>query len=96
MRRRELFKIKETLPGLCPRCRHSQIMKAVNGDIRVICNQEYKLNILAPIVECNQFFDANHTGKWEMEKIAWILDTSKRTIGFIKPGTEEHTKLIRG
>lgn len=48
-----------------------------------------------PVFDCTSYVDANMPSKYDMEKIAWVLDVSKKnSIGFIKPGTEEHEKLL--
>lgn len=88
------FKIRETIPGVCTSCKSSQIM-TTRASVRVFCNQLNQF-IPEPLTHCNEFHDAAQPDKWDLSRIAWYIDTSKKQIGFIQPGTAEHKKIREG
>ncbi len=80
------------MPGLCSSCRHS-ITVQFHSSAYVYCTELSK-RIPEPVEICSDFFQIDQIDKWQLEKIAWILDVSKpNQIGFIRPGTDEHKKL---
>lgn len=70
---------------LCDSCQHSLIMKTSDGKEFVDCTYQ-NIELTHSVVECNQYKDIKDKDQYELEQIAWILETKNgKTIGFKPP-----------
>jgi hypothetical protein len=71
------------------------VIRHYNGNVFIRCHSLEKV-IVDPVEECTSFDDATTPSQYDMEQIATFIITNKTgSIGFIKPGTEEHKNLSR-
>lgn len=84
------------LKSLCTSCRFSSIAGNDHGDIFVQCRQFSSYDTVRmpqPVMHCTEWEDAAQPSLYDMKKTAYLLDPSKKIIGFVKPGTELHKRL---
>lgn len=94
---------KRVSTTLCTSCRRSTVIER-DSEIqnnRIIHCGSIDRNIDFVVRRCSDYIDATLPSMESLEKTAWILDPSKRRIGFdadrwVKPGTEEHDRLVKG
>lgn len=75
---------------LCAGCRHSTVQQRRGGDLIVHCS-EVSARVPPDIVKCNDFFSRESISQYELEKVAWTLNTDKsgKMIGFSPPKKEK-------
>lgn len=83
---------------LCRTCIYSKIMIGkAEGQQEMICTygSDYS-KIPFEVIECSKYDDMRKTSIFELYKIAWVIqpDGPKNKIGFSKPGSDEHRKLL--
>lgn len=82
--------------GLCCTCRTAQRVVDDRGQEAVLCHafgMDPPMQIRREVVECSQHDPVNVMSKWEMEKIAWVLETrGERPVGFRPPKKEDEDK----
>ena len=92
------FSIRNSkVPGLCHTCKHAHIRSFDTGKQEVICGR-LDVNALMPrpVVECTMYEEKGTMDEWDMEKIAFVLETKKgKPIGFLSP-TEYKEKYPKG
>lgn len=88
----QAFKIKTPFPGLCSSCANSTILQYRSGKAQVSCS--WFGRITGPVDTCTEYRAANQPSVKEFESIGWIIDTSPRRIGFIRPGTADHKAAL--
>jgi hypothetical protein len=71
--------------NLCPNCsNYAAVRYALDDREERICldNAHFPRRLRGPVATCTSFYDKTKPNKHEMDKIAWTIETSKRTIGF--------------
>ena len=84
--------------SLCPSCENGFVRVENEREI-TICMLGRSLGrviqITGNVTECSKYREANTPSKWDLEQQAWILRVdAPGEIGFVKPGTKEHKRLI--
>ena len=84
--------------SLCPSCENG-FVRVENGREIAICMLSRGfgrlLEITGNVTECSKYKESNTPSKWELEQQAWIIRVdAPGEIGFAKPGTREHKRLI--
>lgn len=78
-----------TLPDkrLCDSCRNGTVMKHSDGTERITCCaiSSQVIEITKKVVECSDYTGKTEKTKYEMEKMAWILNVKGKTILGFKP-----------
>lgn len=67
------------------------------NNFRIYCKElDYSHPVLLdfPVVQCSEYSDSRVPYIDDLKKTAWLLDPARRQIGFIRPGTDDHNKLI--
>lgn len=88
------------MKSLCTSCRHGHIMKDHQGRTDAYC-MDIREFIDKPVEECTTYEVRQTMDRYDMEKIAWLIDPKRKKIGFqevpefIPPGDERHKKLTR-
>lgn len=80
--------------NLCPSCRnYFSYTYALNNQIEHFCSilQSGALRMKGPVSRCSDWSDKNQPYRSDMEKMAWILEVSHKTVGF---GGERNVKVI--
>lgn len=77
---------------LCTKCKNGITVEGVDNQTRIRC-WRLDATINFPVVRCSHFVLRGTESRESLEKIAWILDTSPRQIGFIRPGSEKHREV---
>lgn len=86
------FYVKDKIPGLCSTCDNSTVIEFESGKILVRC-AALEAKVSEPVHHCGSYFPANSTRSWKLEEVATLLIQNKTgSIGFLRPGTEEHAK----
>lgn len=70
----------KTEPPLCNSCSYGLIMKGLNLERAAMCLQGMGLPIPIPfhVAECSKYCDKSKPSQYEMEKIAWTIETRNR------------------
>jgi hypothetical protein len=76
--------------GLCENCRHGCVARGSReSEVLISCNVGYVDPTLVPfqVVSCSRFSNCSDRDRMDMEKVAWVLNTSKsgQTLGFVSP-----------
>ena len=84
---------------LCKTCSHSLKMRGrAEGQERSFCLASFEISIVLDWepIECSSYHETGKPTVHDFSKIAWVIsvDEPKNKMGFIKPGTAEHRKLI--
>ena len=83
---------------LCRSCDHSFIRIQDGEEIfRCMLSHGYAVSrIEGRVSECNKYEKRDALSKYDLEKQAWIIQigASGEKIGFVRPGTREHKRLI--
>lgn len=67
---------------LCRNCQWASVIRgAADSQEFMRCSYHEKV-ISFPVVECTDFADTNQSKLRDMEKIAWVIEPSKRRAGF--------------
>ena len=78
--------------SLCYSCGNAVVVKGFrDGDVLVYCERLYPAQRISFLVqECSAYCNKILLSKYEMEKLAWNIETQKinRQTGFIKPTRE--------
>ena len=83
------YDISNNKLGLCKDCKHLQMAKTEFGNTFANCyDLDIKLSAEDPVVECTNYEKRGTMSIFEMERIAYIIETDKRKAGFID-GDEE-------
>ncbi|MCH7680640.1 hypothetical protein IID10_14955 [candidate division KSB1 bacterium] len=70
---------------LCDSCSFGTVMESVDGKEFIYCGQ-VESQISRKITKCNDYKDMSDKNEYELERIAWILETKNgRVIGFKPP-----------
>jgi hypothetical protein len=80
--------VRDSSKNLCVQCRfyHWRVDAQTEKELRICCvSNTNTLPLTGPVARCNDFRDANRPPLQAMEQIAWTLDTSKRSVGFLPP-----------
>lgn len=87
-------KVYDSIGTLCSRCSHAMVISTTSGDL-VHCGELNRF-IKYTVRQCSRFRNVGDIPEWRLRNIAWIItpSTGSRPIGFVKPGTEEHRKLL--
>lgn len=86
-----LIKISpDKVRGLCSTCREAQTIEYENGKVLQLCTASPSgepLRITQVVSRCSDYDNKMVPSKWEMEKVAWTLNTDKsgKVIGFAPP-----------
>lgn len=84
--------MKEAPSGLCHKCQHSTIVTLKSGSTIYYCS-DFSVRLSSPAVECSSFQEEGKS-KWEMERIAWILEVKKgKVVGFVAPNPKKRGTL---
>lgn len=80
--------VKGSLMGdgkiLCRRCTRSTVIKTDRDSEVMYCHAlERQINIR--VYECDSYTHPSKMPLWKMEQIAYMIDTSSKKIGFLKP-----------
>jgi hypothetical protein len=77
--------------GLCGGCEHASIMINTRGQELVKCHFHHpSIRMTAPIVSCSDFQAKGTLDRWDMEKIAWTVETKQgKVVGFKPPKPTE-------
>lgn len=69
---------------LCMSCEHFQVVRySRNETEQRLCHYNGHMRPLhGPVASCNLYGDKNQPSKWDMEKIAWTIEASKKKVGF--------------
>ncbi len=89
--------IKDDVKTICVGCRYGQIMRSNETTEVAIWCHELDRRLHFRVSECSKFHRQGANDRWEMEKMAWIIKTdptSGKKLGFVRPGTAEHKKMI--
>lgn len=73
---------------ICRKCRSATVIKGDRLSDEIIYCTEWgdRKEVTFNVVKCNQFSNVLDKDKYELEKIAWILEVRKgRPIGFVSP-----------
>ena len=74
---------------LCSSCRHATIVKgrALRDEIIECSCLDDDTRITFAVTSCTQYSDRSRPSLYDMEDLAWILRTDKKTktIGFVRP-----------
>lgn len=85
------FKVQpNTTPTLCRDCDHAHVIHHNRG-VTIRCTQGVEpFWVTHPVQRCNEYHPAGQANQWEMEKIAWTLNTSAsgQRVGFSPPKKE--------
>ena len=79
---------KNTEYGLCSKCEYFTIVKTEFTILRALCGryEEAHMFILKsnkPVTECSDFKDKLTMSLYDMQKIAYIIESKENEIGFI-------------
>ena len=81
--------------SLCRSCRHAHVIRGARDKEEIILCRSGRYGDRSQKIEfnvnfCTEYSDRNHPMLWEMEKIAWTLNTNKRNgpVGFTPPVEE--------
>lgn len=80
-----------TQPSLCNTCDYGLVMKGGNLERMVLCKQGMGQPFPAPfhVIECSGYHDKTQPSEYDMEKIAWTIETRNRgPKGFVGGQTE--------
>lgn len=67
----------KTATSLCISCRHATVIKGSNFQYMIRCHQIEK-TIDFPVSECSTYDNKAHPQMYQMEEIAWIVQTRNR------------------
>ena len=74
--------------ALCARCNHGTVLERERGGVLSFCNVSCD-NVLVPndVVRCTGFEARSEVSKYDMEKIAWRINTdgAGKMLGFKPP-----------
>jgi len=72
---------------LCPSCSHSTVVRGAAESQEIVRCGHYTIDraVPFPVVECTGYTDKNEVSLYEMQQIAWVIDTSRRRAGFVAP-----------
>lgn len=73
---------------LCDTCREGHVVIRNNGTKITWCNTRADtVRLPNDVVKCSDYNDKRFISQWELEKIAWTLQTNKsgQAIGFAPP-----------
>jgi len=76
---------------LCATCERGTVTKREDGTEFAYCSLMQR-HLPFAVSECTDWEAKGTMSRYEMEKIAWIIDP-KPGIGFIKPRTNRHREL---
>ena len=83
--------------NLCATCRHGTVIdfSAETAPDIVHCSQISE-RIRFPVYKCTDYDHKLSKDLWELKEEAWIIDTNSRSkfLGFAKPKSDRHTKLV--
>lgn len=89
------IRIKHAWPDtLCATCKSSTMIETEAGGFRAYCHVLSR-EIRFRVKECNSYRLQHTDSLYEMKEIGWILDSSPRQIGFMRPGTASHREAKR-
>ncbi len=75
--------------GLCATCREGHTEEYENGDTATFCSvlMYTPRRITTPVVRCSDYDQSGHLNKYELEKLAWTIQTDKSglKVGFAPP-----------
>lgn len=81
------------MTGLCQTCRNVLRVERPYGEVLMWCQTHHAMSMPMPpdVMRCSDYSDARTPSEWEMEKVAWTLNTDKsgRILGFSAPKKEE-------
>ena len=86
--------VSRSSENLCPKCLYSVgITYALTDKQTRLCTviSGHPLRMEGPVSRCLDFQERNKPGKYEMDKMAWAIEPSKRKVGF---GTEIEVKFV--
>jgi hypothetical protein len=78
--------------GLCTDCANVLIREMSNGAVFVQCTYDHPPSrITEPVVRCTVYRSHNQPDRYDLEKIAWLVNTDKKSgkVGFEPPKKEE-------
>ena len=85
-----MIRIKGHIPKTkCATCRSATLVEGEDGEPRIYCHLLSK-NIRFRVTDCGGYRLQHTQSLFEMKQIGWILDSSPRQIGFMRPGTAKH------
>ena len=84
----------KTQPSLCLSCEHSLVIKSPNLETRAFCGFFGRMPVPFEVIECNQYGKKGEPNKYEMEKIAWTVETRTRGPKGFTPPTDEREIVI--
>ena len=65
-------------PSLCLSCEHSLVIKSPNLETRAFCGWFGRMEVPFTVIECNQHQKKGEPSRYDMEKIAWTVETRTR------------------
>lgn len=70
--------------NLCPKCTYYHRRRNALDDQEVhFCTYFSRpVALTGPVAECTNFYDENAPKRSDFEKIAWVIETSQRKLGF--------------
>ena len=87
-------RVKESFTTtLCSTCHWATLLRDVTAEEQVRCHS-MDVWIYRPIEMCSAYKLRNEPERWELEKIAWIIELKNKKIGFLRPGDERHKKIL--
>lgn len=78
--------------GKCGTCEHARITTTLHtGAERVLCEENHPPTyVVEPLASCTDYQAKGELSKYDMEKIAWIVERqSNGKIGFVRPRKED-------
>ena len=78
------------LESMCSTCRYAQRIRGMNLQELVICRNNTPVRVPFPVAECSTYDDKRKPAIWDMEKIAWQVESRNRgAVGFGEASTRE-------
>jgi len=74
--------------NLCATCSYYSRRRFSQNNREIhMCSENYQspFALSGPVSACSSYYDKNKPQLHDLDKIAWTIETSKKTVGFIPP-----------
>lgn len=71
--------------NLCLTCREYRAVRyALDDREERLCmeDRDRPMRLRGPVAQCTDYYDKTKPGKYELDKMAWAIEPSKRRVGF--------------
>lgn len=78
--------------GLCSTCRYFFLIESNDAPLYSVCCDyftKFHPNKVKPVTNCSNYWNSSWYSYDYLKEIAWLLETKKGKVGFIKPEPKE-------